>query len=245
MRKQESIFNSFAEFINRQDVGGMYRTRDMHKKVSGNTERRGKYQTVLKRTGFISHISRGVWEVERTIPEWFTISHAETLLGYSKYVVIDRVHTNMPRTKMTKEEILAKLNAAPWVPAEIREVVKKREKTHVNKHTPPSFLSDLCNSTEYVPLNTIEVPKSATVKKISPEESAFYKQPEQYKYSAQLQENLMMNIGYINSALAIIDQTEFLDPVLHARTINIFVQLKDLHRTIEERIEYKLNKQTI
>jgi hypothetical protein len=245
MRKQESIFNSFAEFINRQDVGGMYRTRDMHKEVSGNTERRAKYQTVLKRTGFISHLSRGVWEVERAIPEWFTVSHAETLLGYSKYVVINGVHGSARRTKMTKEEILAKLNETPWVPAEIRKVVKERKKPlPILAASATGFLSDLL-SLERETLNANQVPKSATVKKISPEESTFYKQPEQYKYSAQLQENLMMNIGYINSALAIIDQTEFLDPVLHARTINIFVQLKDLHRTIEGRIEYKRTIQNL
>jgi len=85
----------------------------------------------------------------------------------------------------------------------------------------------------------------ASAEKIQPEDSAFYQKPEQWKYGQQLQENLMMNTGYIHSALVTLDQADFIDPVMHARVLNIMSQLQDLQRTIDERVEYKRNKQTI
>jgi hypothetical protein len=93
--------------------------------------------------------------------------------------------------------------------------------------------------------NEVFEPTTVTVEKVQPEDSTFYQQPEQWKYGQQLQENLMMNSGYVNSALAILDQADFIDPVMHARVINIMAQLSDLQRTIDERVEYKRNKQNI
>jgi hypothetical protein len=95
------------------------------------------------------------------------------------------------------------------------------------------------------PEDEVFIPHGVTVEKISAEQSTFNQQADGWKYTQQLKENLMMNSGYVTSALAVLDNADFIDPVMHARVVNIMSQLKDLQRTLDERVEYKLNRQTI
>lgn len=234
MRKTNSRFNSLVEFINQFEPGDIYRTRDMQRFAYGTVERNAMYQTMLKRAGFISNVKRGHWEVLMNIPDWFSLAHLQTLLGHD-YIRFDycnatKVYTKTLRVKITAQEIKDKLND---ITPTLRKAVDSYQAERMVRKSLEKKIEE-----------SPEQENTTTVERITREESSFYKNPDSHRYSAQLQENLMMNVGYVNSALCIIDQADFLDPVLHGRVLNIFAQLKDLHRTIDERIVYKQHKQT-
>ena len=195
-----------VEWINGIPLNETYKTREMHTFVSGNTYRRAQYQTYFKRMGFIENTQRGEWKILRKVPNWFTFSHASVLLFYKTWA-----------GGLDRNGILKKLYGGGSLgPDAVRTVPPTRE-PYQNADDQPVLLA-------------------AKVEKISPEESVFNRMPDSHKYTAQLKENLLLNAGYINSALCILDQADFIDPVQHARVLNIMVQLKDLQRTVEERV---------
>jgi len=207
MRQKHSYFNDMVDWINGHLITESYRTRDMHRMVRGNTYRRAQYQTYFKRMGFIENTKRGEWKILRHVPEWFTFSHASVLLFYKN-----------DTGGLYRNDILTKLYGGGSIgPDAVRTVPPSR--------TPYEIAAVQAEPTMLV----------AKVEKITPEESVFNRVPDAHKYTAQLKENLLLNAGYINSALAILDQADFLDPVQHGRVLNIIAQLKDLQRTVEER----------
>lgn len=233
MRKQNSIFNDLVNFINSvkkseaMEGSSTYTTRKMHWSVTGNTYRRASYQTMLKRTGFIRNVRRGLWEVTREVPDWFTISHLNTLLGYGTWFYKDGKTQWKRRTKMTREEILEKLNA---------------KTATVSKDSTPEWkelgywadgsgsFSDL--KAEMLRLHgNVKITKRSSKKTKSTQKSS--------TYTSQLHENLTSNVNYIAIALENIDRAELLDSALHGRLINIFVQVKDLHQEILNRINFE------
>ena len=180
-------------------------------------------------------------------------------------------YIRVARCEMSKEEILAKLQDFTDILAKLQETFdepkamlqatklaklgKALSTAYNSTYQPPADL--FCKTTTWDGQDPLyyasgtyaqqreEPAPTATVEKIDAQDSTFYQAPDQWKYGQQLQENLMINSGYINSALAIMDQADFLDPVMHARVLNIMAQLKDLARTIDERIEYKQTKPII
>jgi hypothetical protein len=206
MRQHHSYFNSMVDWINGHPVSQTYKTCDMHKWVRGNTYRRAQYQTYFKRMGFIENTQRGEWKILRKVPAWFTHSHASVLLFYKNET-----------GGLDRNGILNQLYSGGSISPDAVCTVNPTREPYQTAEDQPLLLA-------------------AKVEKISPEESAFHKLPDSHKYTAQLKENLMLNAGYINSALCILDLADFIDPVQHARVLNIIVQLKDLQRTVEERL---------
>lgn len=269
MRNQDSLFDHFCTFIKVKGEGTSYETKELISDVGIHEQptqwkrwSRNKhyttrgYQSLLRKGGFIENTKRGHWLILREVPEWFTLPHLYTLVGYTYNHVgypIDGGKyewRQVPRTDMSKQEILDKLNG---ITPKLRQAADNFNTAAF--HDPLYYASGAfakeVDKTTQPKIETrnlggeIFTPQPVTVEKVQPSDSTFYQQPEQWKYGQQLQENLMMNSGYVNSALAILDQADFIDPVMHARVINIMAQLSDLQRTIDERVEYKRNKQNI
>lgn len=129
MRKANGLFNRVCEFVNSRPPGTTYKTSELtawckgYEHVTSHKQRNSNpfyrtltYQTQLKYSGIVSHVKRGEWRVDLRIPDWFTISHAETVAGYDTYVKRKDSQGSphwigVSRTKMTKAEILAGLLA--------------------------------------------------------------------------------------------------------------------------------------
>ncbi len=244
MRKPDSVFNEFCKFINNKPIGTVYRTCEMIKTVAshekwtswkssnGNTTS-ARYQTMLKYAGIIKHKKRGYWKIDMHIPDWFDSSHLYAAAGHDLVYEYSTKTTKL-RCGMTRDQVLAKLSGP---------VVEKPNTNRLDDVTAAmqvafnsTYGAFVCTPAEQLSAGTHMHTNPATVTKVEAEQSTFYKTPDAPKYGQQLQENLMLNAGYINSALAILDQADFIDPVQHARVINIMAQLKDLQRTIDERM---------
>lgn len=235
MRKQDSIFNDIVRFINsvkkKEGIEGnsTYTTRSMHWNVTGNSYRRASYQTMLKKNGFIKNVRRGLWEVTREIPDWFTVAHAETLLGYGIWYSKNGKTLVKSRTKMTKEEILEKLNA---------------KTATVSKDSPQEEWGELApwmdqDSVSDLKAEMLRLRGNVKITKITSKKTKSAQKSSAPTYTSQLHENLTSNVNYIAIALENIDKAELLDSVLYGRLINIFVQVKDLHQEILNRINFE------
>lgn len=98
MRQPKSLFNKACQFVNSVPVGSSFTSKEYiaaigkhenatwWKRTSGNKHYNcHQYKGYLKKAGFISQISHGVWGVDRHIPEWFDLGHLSILLGYYKW----------------------------------------------------------------------------------------------------------------------------------------------------------------
>lgn len=116
MRNPESLFSSVVEFINNVPVGSTYKSKDICEHTRGIEEvtrwkswsnnpsyRTRTYQTYLRHAGFLQNVSYGTWKVIKHIPDWFTLSDINKLLGYTHSV-------------SDKLEVVNKLNQKPENP---------------------------------------------------------------------------------------------------------------------------------
>lgn len=250
-RQPGSLFSTVVDFINQVPMGSAYRTRDLRNATDGvevvtankrwnknPSERTLKYQTMLKHGGFIKNTRRGEWTVLMHIPEWFTLSHLQVLIGHVNggYIAAGTnfdgrtVYKQYRRLKMTKDEILAALHKAFIISKD----EQLRQEYPANIESSPEFLSAAADTRALAD----SYMRPAAAVKISAEESQFYKTQSATKQRDQLMENLRENIGLINAAVLIIDQVQILDPLVQGRVVNIYHQLKALQETVGGRIEY-------
>jgi len=267
-RNPDSLFSAVVNFINDVPVGTTYPTRDLrnatdgievvtaYKRWSNNHFCRTlQYQTMLKRGGFVKNVKRGEWQVLLHVPEWFTLSHLNAIIGYpdagytqhgTDPVTGRYIYKSYNRLKMTKEEILTLLTEAQLhqeYPANI-----EGSKEFIEANAAPeteSPLKDLAIELSKTILSSAADTRALAdsymrpaAVKISPEESQFFNHANSSKEKDQLMENLRENIGLITAAVNIIDQVQILDPLVQGRVVNIYHQLKALHETISGRIEY-------
>jgi hypothetical protein len=268
MRKTESLFDYFCQFINEVGSGNTYTSAELIShvgihEVSTGWKKRSKnpyyttrgYQTLLKRGGFLINTKRGHWMVSGTIPDWFTLAHLYTLVGVpysSTYFNGDtNKWVNVNRCSMTRGEILSKLHgnkiAKDAIPTEVAGSLASSQST--TTYVPPFagttvtqevFFTGNSNTYDaFLGQHTSSTP--AEVKKIAQEDSEFYKQDSanQHMQRTQLDQNLRENIGLLEAATVIMDKVQILDPLVQGRVVNIFEQLKALLKTVDGRIEYK------
>jgi hypothetical protein len=94
---KKNLFQAVKTYINGVEVGETFTTKHLidmvgdhevstwWKQSSQNPYyRTHTYKSYLKRTGFISSSKRGVWKVEKNIPEFVTLGTVEFLFGYKK-----------------------------------------------------------------------------------------------------------------------------------------------------------------
>jgi hypothetical protein len=259
MRKQESLFNAVAKFINEQPIGSTFTTKDYLNHVAGAetvtrwkasnnsvTYRCHSYKGMLKKY-FILNVKRGSWKVIAHIPDWFTTGHLWTLNWYttsSRFIGKSDTWTNVKRTKMTREEILEKLMKliAKQTGSIDFEAAKEKMIADLNaKAVAARGALEFIVSTPKLK-EVIEEHMEINAEKINHEESVFFKGETKTPAAAQNQlvQNLQVNIGLIESALLIMDKVQILDPLVQGRVVNIFHQLDALAQTVNERIN--LNK---
>jgi hypothetical protein len=107
--KKKNLFNAVKTFINNTPVGETFTTKQLIASVGNQEEpsrwktwnnnpfyRTHTYKSYLRRTGFLSNIKYGVWEVKNHIPESYNLGTIEFLIGYK----------GKTYNGMTREEIL-------------------------------------------------------------------------------------------------------------------------------------------
>jgi len=98
MRKTNSQFDLICQWVNAQPIGSTFTPKDFvaavghyenltaWKRWNGNPHYVcHMYKGYLKRTGFLSNPSRGVWVVEKRIPSWLTLGHLQCLIGWTRW----------------------------------------------------------------------------------------------------------------------------------------------------------------
>jgi hypothetical protein len=129
MRNPNSQFNHICNNINCVPVGQTFTTKEYiaavgHYENVTSWKRYSKnphyichqYKGYLRRAGFISQVSRGLWKVEKHIPQWFDFGHLSALLGYHKWDQVNRKYITTYKG-MNASDIKAKLNGASIAPA--------------------------------------------------------------------------------------------------------------------------------
>ena len=108
---KKNLFQAVKTYINGVEVGETFTTKHLidmvgdhevltwWKQVNSPNYRTHTYKSYLKRTGFLSNPKRGVWKIEKHIPEFVTLGTIEFLLGYKKTY-----------NGMTKATIMEKIN---------------------------------------------------------------------------------------------------------------------------------------
>jgi hypothetical protein len=107
--KKKNLFSAVKTFINNTPVGETFTTKQLIASVGNQEEpsrwktwnnnpfyRTHTYKSYLRRTGFLSNIKYGVWEVKNHIPESYNLGTIEFLIGYK----------GKTYNGMTREEIL-------------------------------------------------------------------------------------------------------------------------------------------
>jgi hypothetical protein len=104
---KKNLFQAVKTYINGVEVGKTFTTKHLidvvgdhevptwWKSVNNNPYyRTHTYKSYLRRTGFLSNPKRGVWKVEKHIPEFVTLGTIEFLIGYKKiYNGLTRLET--------------------------------------------------------------------------------------------------------------------------------------------------------
>ena len=104
---KKNLFQAVKTYINGVGVGETFTTKHLidivgdhevstwWKSVNNNPYyRTHTYKSYLKRTRFLSNPKRGVWKVEKHIPEFVTLGTIEFLIGYKKiYNGLTRLET--------------------------------------------------------------------------------------------------------------------------------------------------------
>ena len=113
--KEKNLFNAVKTFVNGIPVGDLFTTGFLIDMV-GDDEvltrwkdsnsnpfyRTHTYKTYLKRTGFLSKVKKGVWKVEKHIPESYNLGTIEFLIGFKG----KKTYNGMTREEILREEIL-------------------------------------------------------------------------------------------------------------------------------------------
>jgi hypothetical protein len=93
---KKNLFQAVKTYINGVEVGKTFTTKHLidvvgdhevltwWKSVNSPNYRTHTYKSYLRRTGFLSNPKRGVWKVEKHIPEFVTLGTIEFLIGYKK-----------------------------------------------------------------------------------------------------------------------------------------------------------------
>ena len=96
--KKKNLFQAVKTFVNDTPKGETFTTKELIASV-GNQEdstqwkrwnnnpfyRTHTYKSYLRRTGFLSNIKYGVWEVKKHIPDFVNLGTIEFLVGYNYY----------------------------------------------------------------------------------------------------------------------------------------------------------------
>jgi len=275
MRKQDSLFNAVAKFINEQPIGSTFSTQEYLNRIAGyetsttwkrnnksNNYRAHSYKGMLKKY-FILKVKRGSWKVIAHIPDWFTTAHLWTLNWYttsSRYENKTKKWTNTNRTKMTRDEIIAKLEVETNTNIIFHKMANSiADESVIGNKTPtdPMYYASGAYFLEKaiqngIPKNKIsmahgtsEVKPQIKITKIEKEESQFFANQNHKLEIDELYNNLRENVGLVRAATHIMDQVRILDPLVQGRAINIFEQLKSLLITMEDRLVSNTPKQSI
>lgn len=151
MRQPKSLFNKACQFINSVPVGssftskeyiaaiGKYENVTRWKNVSGNKHYNcHQYKGYLRRAGFISQVSHGVWMVERHIPEWFDHGHLSIVLSYYKWDYAANAPIKTYKG-MERNDIIAQLDEDAHI---AMGLIPKLKPTAVKKHLPKLYSSN-------------------------------------------------------------------------------------------------------
>ena len=271
MRKQDSFFNEVAAFINSIPVGETFTSAQYinavgdsekttrWKIISRNTNYRAHQYKGMLRPHFLQHIKRGTWKVTRHIPEWFTTAHLWTLNGYANTYTVrienDKYHFDpTPRSSMTRDEIIAKLEAETNIDVLFHKMANSiADESVIGKAKPedPMYYASgayvVEKAIEGIPVfvETSEIPQ-VTITKISQEQSLFFANGEtETSRDIELMNSIRENVGLVRAATHIMDQVRILDPHIHGRSINIFEQLKSLLIVLENKIVEDTPKRVI
>lgn len=276
MRKANGLFNRVCEFVNSRPPGTTYKTSELtawckgyehvtaHKRRNSNPFYRTlTYQTQLKYSGIVSHVKRGEWRVDLRIPDWFTTAHAETVAGYDMYVKRKDIQGNghwieVPRTKMTKAEILAGLlayqtekHADAWSnKSKAKRILTAMENAFTSTYNKDAFTATHSKGYYQDPLyyasgtyakegeaNTNEAIYARLQKTEADALAAFELNANNaaakaYRVAAAelyaQNEKDVANIDRIASILGLLKEIDFADPVKKAQVLNIASQVKGL-----------------
>lgn len=278
MRTKDSLFNRVCEFINTKTPGAIYKSSELtmfcegyenvtsYKRWNKNPfERTRKYQTMRKYSGIVTNVKRGYWKVEVNVPDWFTLSHANIMCGYTHNSIYTKqkngewLRSTYRRANMTKEEIRDMLSLyTANQPVMDKVAVIEIDATHFINADPMFYASgayaketEITNANQFMNNSSNgaffgEHPyPTAKAEKITREESEFFKTDDSTKERNQLVENLRESIGLLEAATIIMDKVQILDPLVQGRVVNIYEQLKSLTETVGSRIEYNRTKQII
>lgn len=255
MRKANGLFNRVCEFVNSRPPGTTYKTSELtawckgyenvtsHKRRNSNTFYRTlTYQTQLKYSGIVSHVKRGEWRVDLRIPDWFTISHAETVAGYDTYVKRKDIQGNghwvvISRTKMTRADILAGLlayqtekHADAWAEnSKAKQIFTAMENAFTTTY-PQGYYRDPL----YYASGTYAKESKENTNKANTDEAIYARmQKTEAKALAAFElyaqnEKDIANIDRIAEILGLLAKIDFADPVKKAQVLNIASQVKGL-----------------
>jgi hypothetical protein len=254
MRYPNSLFDRACQYINKVPVGRVFKTSDYTDQV-GSYEKSTRwkqysknpfyvtmgYKTDLKRGGFITMVKRGVWMVNRHVPDWFDAGHLQFINGNGYDYKKQKRLTHYDG--MTKEQILARLR---WgsipkdtdtsiIEAYPANVEGSREFFDTVSH--PGTISPAAHMTEIETEFKVNGSVGCTVAKITKEESQFADQP---KRDIPTQE--IVNLGLLRSAVASLDLITTSDSILHARVLNALVILTDIEKSMSDKIDAQLFK---
>jgi hypothetical protein len=122
MRQPKSLFNKACQFINSVSVGSTFTSKEYisaigkhenstwWKRSNGNTHYNcHQYKGYLRKAGFISHVSHGVWKVDRHIPDWFDFGHLSIVLGYYKWDTANKCNITTYKG-LDRSDIIAQLD---------------------------------------------------------------------------------------------------------------------------------------
>jgi len=122
MRQQNSLFNKACQFINSIPVGSTFTSKEYisaigkhenstwWKRINGNHHYNcHQYKGYLKKAGFLTRVSHGVWKVDRHIPDWFDFGHLSILLTYYKWDTTNRCNITTYKG-MDRSDIIAQLD---------------------------------------------------------------------------------------------------------------------------------------
>jgi len=129
MRQPDSLFDRACNFINTNPIGttfrssqyiqrvGFYEKSTAWKRSNQNPHYSSHlYKSELKKAGFISKVSYGVWGVDRHIPAWFSSGHLKVVNGFTT------VFQGMDRT-----DIIAQLDHDAHHPNGVRPNVDNKK----------------------------------------------------------------------------------------------------------------------
>ena len=95
METKPNLFQSVKSFINSNNVGDTFTTKEFHAAMDGIEQltwwkkynkqlfyRSNTYRTYLRHLGFVKNPERGLWKVICHIPAWLDSGHVNSALGY-------------------------------------------------------------------------------------------------------------------------------------------------------------------